>query len=101
MKYSRLSFGVFCLAIILFSFSNCKKDDKQPNSDCTNNNVGQTIEEPISDCADSMIGQPVEATGLSNERCKPSCDCWDFTSKNFTPEQLNSLLGAILWFVQW
>lgn len=93
MKYLRLSIGIFCLTIILFSFSNCKKDDKKPNTDCLNNNVGQTVDQPLTDCANSMIGLPVETTGLSNERCKPSCECWNFTSKNFTPDQLNSLLG--------
>lgn len=93
MKYSRLSIGFFCLAIILFSFSNCKKDDEKPNTGCVNNNIGQTVDQPLTDCANSMIGQPVEATGLSNQRCKPSCECWGFTSKNFTPDQLNGLLG--------
>ncbi len=46
--------------------------------------------EPIP-CEGSMFGIPIEATGLDNSICNTSCECIDFVSKDFTPEQLASL----------
>lgn len=79
MKHTKLILGVFCFILMGLILSNCNKDNEIDN------------EKTLPDCEDSMIGQPVDNTGLTNERCKPSCACLNFTSKNFTPEELNSL----------
>ncbi len=68
------SFVVVTFLLSIFFFS-CKEDPT----------------EPLPSCEDAMFGQPVASTGLDNSFCKPSCACSNFTSKNFTPDQLESL----------
>lgn len=70
---------IACFAAVSFLFLTACKDDKMDSND-------------LPPCETSMFGQPVEATGLSNDICNPSCECLGFNSKNFTPDQLNSLL---------
>lgn len=74
--------SVSFLFLLVFS---CNKNKEEP--------LPENMETQLPGCENTMIGHPVEATGLSSERCKPSCACLDFTSKNFTTEQLNSLLS--------
>jgi len=66
---------------ITFVFSNCKPD---PNMEPEPN--------PLPPCEGTFFGQPVEATNLDEDFCKPTCACLDFTSKDFTSVQLESLL---------
>lgn len=42
-------------------------------------------------CDSTMFGMPIEATGLSDSRCKPSCACLNFTSKDFTAAEIETL----------
>ena len=71
--------NLFITSIILLTilFFSCKEDTTDPL--------------PIPTCENTMFGQPVTATNLDESFCNPSCECLNFTSKNFTPGQLESL----------
>jgi len=55
------------------------------------NNPKDNPPPPLPSCEGTMFGQPVDATNLDESICKPSCACLNFTSKNFTPAELESL----------
>jgi len=69
---------ISCFLLLSIIFFACKQD--------SNNTV-----EPLPSCEGAMFGQPVAATNLDESFCKPNCACLNFTSKNFTPDQLESL----------
>lgn len=46
---------------------------------------------PEISCEGMLFGQPIDVTGLSDSQCMPSCLCKDYTSKNFTTAELESL----------
>jgi hypothetical protein len=72
-----LGFPTVFLAILCVSlvFNSCKEEDP--------------VDIPCEDMP--MFGQPVAATGLNATQCQATCTCKNFTSKDFTPEQLASL----------
>jgi len=52
--------------------------------------------EPDIPCNGTMFGQPIAATGLDYSRCNPTCLCKNFTSKEFSPQQLAALKTWVL-----
>lgn len=55
-------------------------------------------EAPVVDagCDGALFGQPVAMTGLDGAQCRGTCACTGFTSRDFTPAQLDGLLGWTL-----
>lgn len=43
------------------------------------------------DCDRELFGRPMANTGLSVARCKPDCGCKDFSSRLFSPAELEGL----------
>lgn len=46
---------------------------------------------PEISCEGTMFGRPIAATGLDSTKCNPTCACKNFSSKNFTENQLQTL----------
>lgn len=53
--------------------------------------VGGCNKKDDCDCKGEMFGRPVENTGLSWEKCNPTCKCLNFTSKDFTFDEISAL----------
>lgn len=47
-------------------------------------------------CDATLFGQPVAMTGLDGTQCTGTCTCSGFTSRDFTPAQLEALSGWTL-----
>lgn len=76
MRLKHLLLNFLLLSILFFA---CKDESNTPTTD------------QLPSCEGTMFGQPVAATNLDNSICKPSCACLNFTSKNFSPQQLESI----------
>jgi hypothetical protein len=46
---------------------------------------------PDAGCDGALFGQPIAATGLDATKCRPSCGCSGFRSRDFTEAQLDAL----------
>lgn len=79
MKLKPLQYTKICICFLalLFLFSACKNKEE-----CN--------------CANEMFGRPVENTGLSWQQCNPSCNCLNFTSKEFTANEILELRSWML-----
>ena len=42
-------------------------------------------------CEGTFFGRPIPQTGMSSDKCKPICACTDFSSKLFSPAELEQL----------
>lgn len=63
----------FILTLLLFVLFGCFKDGE------------------LNPCEGQMFGKPITNTGLSSEKCMPSCECLGFATKEFTPQEINKL----------